>query len=163
VAAEAIVVTPPLVRYRRPGAKPTIFLAGSIEMGVAEQWQRIAIAGLKDSTSVIYNPRRLDWNSDWAQDIESENFNAQVNWELDMIERADYVLFHFDPHTKSPITLAELGMMSVLKPDRMIVSCPVGFWRRGNVEIICERAGVQFTNDLDAALLLTKMQLRKQS
>lgn len=150
---EAVVITPPMIRYPRVGAtKPSVFLAGSIEMGVAEDWQKKAIDALKKRTSVIYNPRRADWDASWEQSIDSPNFNAQVHWELDMIEQADAVLFHFDPATKSPITLMELGYVASSKPTDVMVSCPAGFWRRGNVEIMCERTGIAFFENLDDLL-----------
>jgi hypothetical protein len=147
---KALIVSPPLVRFASPqGIYPSVFLAGSIEMGAAEDWQQEAIECLQHRTSIIYNPRRADWDSTWKQEITDPNFNAQVNWELDMIEEADLVAFYFCAGTKSPITLMELGIASALKPKQTVVACPEGFWRRGNVEIVCERAGIAFYDTLE--------------
>jgi hypothetical protein len=147
-----MIVQPPTRRYsakaRGFGHQPSLFLGGSIEMGEAEDWQAKVIAALKDVYDTIYNPRRDDWDPAWEQSIEHPEFNAQVNWELDMIAEADVVLFYFDPKTKSPITLMELGLALATKED-VAVCCPPGFWRKGNVDIICERFGVVTMETLD--------------
>jgi len=145
------VCTPPVFRYKPAGDdRPTVFLAGSIEMGAAEDWQSIAIEELKVYTSIIYNPRRDDWDSSWKQDISDPQFNVQVNWELEMLEKSDIVIFYFDPNTKSPITLMELGYMA--RRSNVYVCCPNGFWRKGNVDIICERNGIMMFEDLISML-----------
>lgn len=138
-----MIVYPPLRRTRPADDKrPTVFLAGSIEMGAADEWQRRASSSLDSVCSRIYNPRRPDWDSSWEQGIDAPEFNAQVNWELDMIFHADLILFCFDKNTKSAITLQEHGICSVLKPQACHVYCPDEFWRKGNVDILSERAGM---------------------
>lgn len=44
---------------------------------------------------------------------------------------------YFDPNTKSPISLLELGLYATSK--KLHVICPEGFWRKGNVDIICKK------------------------
>ena len=44
---------------------------------------------------------------------------------------------YFDPNTKSPISLLELGLYATSK--KLHVICPKGFWRKGNVDIICKK------------------------
>ena len=118
-----------------PGIK--IFLAGSIEMGTAELWHDKVVKALTNIQGVIYNPRRDDWDSSWEQKKTNPQFNEQVTWELNQIKKSDIVFFYFDPNTKSPITLLELGL--VLSTKKMvIVVCPEGFYRKGNVDITCE-------------------------
>lgn len=140
----------------------TIFLAGSIEMGAAENWQDRLKHDLFEYRVTLYNPRRLDWNSSWKQSIDDPNFSEQVNWELDHIEQADLVVFYFDPATKSPITLMELGFVAGLGLGLgayhrdVVVCCPDGFWRKGNVEIMCEREGISLTNSYDKFLSVIK-------
>lgn len=120
-----------------------LFLAGSIEMGTAENWQTKVIENLKKlnlkHNLVVLNPRRKDWNPNWEQDISNPQFNEQVNWELDMIEESNLTVFYFDPNTKSPITLMELGLVSAMICGVGIVYCPDGFWRKGNVDIMVSR------------------------
>lgn len=129
---------------------PTVFLCGSIEMGAAVNWQAIVEEELKDLEVIICNPRRDDWDSSWEQKITNPQFSEQVNWELDNIELADIVIFNFDPATKSPVTLLELGKASELAlHTEVLVCCPEGFWRKGNVDILCARSGIKVYENLD--------------
>lgn len=139
-----------------------MFLAGSIEMGLAENWQEKIENLLADYKKVcIFNPRRDDWDSSWEQDETNPQFNYQVNWELDRLEESDLIFMYFDPKTKSPITLMELGAFS--KHKNIMVCCPKGFWKRGNVQIICTRNNIPFYNNIDEAIgaLLTKLHTHK--
>jgi Nucleoside 2-deoxyribosyltransferase like len=125
-----------------------IFLAGSIEMGHAENWQeRIASAMSEVSNVVILNPRRDDWDSSWEQRADNPQFFEQVNWELDMLDAADIVVMYLAPDTKSPISLLELGLCA--RSGTLKVCCPEGFWRRGNVEVVCGRNQIPLFETLD--------------
>jgi len=126
---------------------PKIFLAGSIEMGVAENWQDKVTSVLSHLDVCILNPRRDDWDSSWAQSINNPQFHEQVTWELEGLFDADLVVFYFDPNTKSPITLMELGIVTGY--ENVIVCCPEGFWRKGNVDIVCDRYNFATTPTLD--------------
>lgn len=88
--------------HREDWQTPKIFLAGSIEMGIAEDWQTALIKKLRSEDVTIMNPRRDDWDSSWEQSIENKQFHEQVTWELSNIETADLVVFYFAPETKSP-------------------------------------------------------------
>ncbi len=114
-----------------------IFLGGSIEMGAAEPWQDRLVEHFKDSKIRFVNPRRDNWDSSWVQSISDPNFSGQVDWELSGLDRCDLIVFYFDPNTKSPITLMELGLYAT--SEKVIVCCPDGFWRKGNVEFVCDR------------------------
>lgn len=129
--------------------KPSLFLAGSIEMGKAEDWQERVGRALEDKF-LILNPRRnaIDWKEGVdIQNMDDANFREQVEWELDCQAGADARLIYFAPSTLSPISLLELGMFF---PD--IVICPVGFWRKGNVDLVCERRGTPVVTSLDEAI-----------
>lgn len=143
----AIEIKAPLVVKASPHKK-TVFLAGSIEMGAAEHWQERVVRMLADQRVVCFNPRRDDWDDTWIQDISCAPFNEQVNWELDHIHLADQVLIYFAPDTKAPITLAELGYCLGADFDPVVV-CPPGFYRRGNVQIMCNRCHVQVHDTLE--------------
>jgi len=118
-----------------------VFLGGSIEMGLAEPWQERLVNEFKDSNIRFLNPRRDDWDSSWVQEASNPQFAEQVNWELDALEYSDLIVFYFDPNTKSPITLMELGLFANSEQE-LIVCCPKGFWRKGNVDIVCQRNGI---------------------
>lgn len=118
-------------------------------MGVAEQWQERLGHLLEDVNCVLLNPRRDDWDSSWTQSIDNFQFCQQVNWELDGLETSDIVVFYFDPQTRSPITMMELGLVAT-RSCRVVVCCPEGFWRKGNVDIMCDRYGMHTVDSLEA-------------
>ena len=119
----------------------SVFLAGSIEMGKAENWQKYIENGFTNTDIIILNPRRDDWDSSWSQDISNDKFREQVEWELRAMERADIIVVYFDPDTRSPITLLEFGLFA--KSGKLIVCCPDGFWRKGNVDIVCKKFRIE--------------------
>lgn len=116
----------------------SIFLAGSIEMGAASQWQNAIALQLDLVDGFLINPRRDDWDSSWEQKASNPQFREQVEWELFGLELASKILIYFQPETKSPISLLELGLVASYAEDLVIV-CPDGFWRKGNIEIVCEK------------------------
>lgn len=128
---------------------PSIFLAGSIEMGKAENWQTETEKVFEPYIGTIFNPRRDDWDSSWKQTVENVKFKEQVNWELDGLDEANYILIHFDPKTQAPISFGEFS--AHYKSGKIFVSCPKGWWRRGNVEVMCKRAEIPVYESLDEA------------
>lgn len=115
-------------------------------MGSAPDWQKEITKALEPiETGTILNPRRDDWDSSWRQSIDNPQFRQQVEWELEGLERADVILMNFSPGTQSPITLLELGLMANLAEKDIVVNCPEGFWRKGNVDIVCKRYDVWLT------------------
>ncbi len=54
-------------------ALPSVFLAGSIDMGAADDWQRRFEEALADVPGVVLNPRRDAWEPTWRQSIEDAN------------------------------------------------------------------------------------------
>jgi hypothetical protein len=125
----------------------SVFLAGSIEMGGASEWQRYVLSALEDLPLLILNPRRASWDSSWTQSIANPDFCAQVGWELDALERATRIVMYFDPATKAPITLLELGLFAT--SGKLVVACPEGYFRKGNVDIVCRRHGIPQVETLD--------------
>lgn len=102
------VVTPPSLFFPTAGAK--IFLAGSINMGNAPDWQGEVIKYVKDTWTdcdvTIYNPRRTAAGT-FTPEMEEE----QVAWEVCMLQNVDYILMHLAAEGGvSPISLLELGL-----------------------------------------------------
>lgn len=119
------------------GSRFTIFLAGSIDMGEAEDWRSKVAERLKDYDNVLLlNPRRDDWDSSWKQEIQDPQFSEQVRWELQGQEDADLVIFFFSDGSKSPITLLELGL-GLGRGIPAMVYCS-DFYRKGNVDVSCD-------------------------
>ena len=129
--------------------RPSVFLAGSIEMGLAEDWQTRIQEELKALDITVFNPRRDDWDSSWTQEQSNPQFNFQVNWEMNRLDECDIMFMYFSPETKSPISLLELGAYC---HKNAVVCCPPGFWRRGNVEIFCTRHDIPMFDTLAEAI-----------
>ena len=152
MAAE--IVKPP---YWRELDKPSVFLAGSIDMGKAVNWQEALTAGLSDLPVAILNPRRDDWDASWVQDISNDQFRSQVEWELNYLEDCDVIAMYFDPAGPAPISLLELGLNAA--SGRMVVCCPEGYWRRGNVQIVCARYRIPLVETIEQLAGLVKARL----
>lgn len=139
--------------YENEHAYVTVFLAGSIEMGTAEDWQSQVeqeFSDYDDKVLTLLNPRRDEFEADADQSPENEYFSGQVLWELNGMEAANYILMYFHPDTKAPITLMELGLH--VDTDKLIVVCPDGYWRKGNVQIVCEAFDVPVYNTLQEGM-----------
>src|SRR5262249_49776666 len=135
-----------------------LFLAGSIEMGQAELWQPEVERALVDEEVVILNPRRDQWDASGEQSIRNPLFRDQVEWELSGQELATVIAIFFAPATKAPITLLELGLFA--RSGKLVVGCPVGFWRRGNVEVVCARYGIPLVDSLTALIDRVRLRLK---
>ncbi len=138
-------------------AGPSVFLAGSIEMGRAEDWQAAVSRSLQSDHLTLLNPRRDDWDPTWEQRMNNPPFRAQVEWELAAQELATLIAMYFAPSTQSPISLLELGLFA--RSHKLVVCCPEGFWRKGNVDIVCDRYGVPMVDDLDDLVAKIRQQL----
>ncbi len=135
--------------------KKSIFLAGSIEMGKAEDWQTNLANYFNDNNWNVFNPRRDDWDSSWTQEFENPQFYQQVNLELNALEQSDVVVMYFAPGTQSPISLLEMGLYA--ESGKLFVICPDGFWRKGNVEIVCNYYNISFSNTIEEFLEKIKL------
>lgn len=131
-----------------------IFLAGSIEQNTAVNWQENIISNIDYQYINILNPRRKDWVSSWKEDISNPHFYNQVKWELEGLERADLIVMYFDPGTKSPISLLELGLQA--DSGKMVVCCPNGYWKKGNVDMICEKYNIPQVNSIHELITYLK-------
>jgi hypothetical protein len=130
----------------------SIFLAGSIEMGTASSWQDEVVKALESINGIVLNPRRDSWDSTWIQEEGNGIFNEQVTWELaGILDTANLVVFYFDPNTKAPVTMLELGL-TLASHKECLVCCPKGFWRKGNIDITCKRFGVPVIETLESLI-----------
>ena len=141
------------VEYKPPAGVPEggrcVFLAGSIEMGTAEDWQSRLVQEFSAEPSLaLLNPRRDAWDPSWRQSADNPEFAEQVCWELDGLDRADVIALYLVPGSRSPISLLEFGLHA--RSGKLVVLCPDGFWRKGNVEVVCARYGVELHVEWDA-------------
>ncbi len=128
---------------------PSVFLAGSIEMDKAVDWQKECEQVLS-AKYIIFNPRRNEWNSDWEQSIANVKFKEQVVWELNALEKADIIIMFFANNTKSPISLLEFGLYA--QSNKMKVVVEENFWRKGNIDVVCEKYNIQQYKSLEELL-----------
>lgn len=121
-----------------------VFLSGSV---AGDDWRATLMNELKDQDIVFIDPRRDDWDSSWKETRDDPKFSEQVNWELDSLERADVIALYFGVESESPISLLEFGLFG--QSGKMIVCCPEGFPRKGNVDIVCERYHIEQVDSVE--------------
>jgi len=157
LAAPTVVTSPQTL----PAAhdRPRVFLGGSIDMGKAIDWQAQVIAALADQDVLILNPRRPDWNPAWKPVAEEPEFRRQVEWELAALESADVIVLYLTPGSQSPISLLEMGLHA--RSGKLVVLCPEGFWRKGNVDITGEKYGVRQVESLEALIAEVKARVKR--
>lgn len=141
--SKATVYKPP----NRPKiTKPSVILYGTIEPDPATDWQTSLAASLSHLPVEIINPRCDAWDNTWVEDVSDIRFKEQVEWEMDHAKVSDVIAFYFKPGTLTPITLLELGMYA--GTGKAVVCCPKGFYKRGNVQIVCQRYGIDLLESL---------------
>jgi hypothetical protein len=158
-SSQAVVHKPPV----KPEVKRTsIILYGGIQPEPA--WQTSLATSLSDLPIDILDPRRDDWDSTWKEDISFPKFKEQVEWEIDHAKIADVIVFYFPPGALTPVALLELGLHA--RTGKAIVCCPEGFYKRGNVQIVCMKYGIDLLDSLDdlkekvRTRLLEKLQMQ---
>lgn len=139
--------------------RPRIFLGGSIDMGTAPNWQADMINALAGEEVMILNPRRADWNKAWRPEAGEPNFRTQVEWELGALDSADIIVLYFSPGSQSPISLLEMGLHA--RSGKLIILCPPGYWRKGNVDITAEKYRVEQVSSIDDLIAATKARITK--
>lgn len=131
-----------------------MFLAGTIDLGAADDWQQSFIDYLDTMSATritVLNPRRDTWFG--TPTLDNPEFVKQVNWELDALERADVIVMRLLGTSKSPVSLMELGLHA--RSGKLVVHCDEEFYRSGNVAAVCDRYGVTRVGSYDALLMET--------
>lgn len=126
----------------------SVFLAGTTSKVDKNDWRETLSASLSDIPVTLYNPYRADWDSSWREEIDFAPYREQVEWELEKQDKADIVVVYFHPATQAPVSLLEFGLCA-RAPGKAIVVCPEGYWKRGNVQIVCKKFGVEMVDDVD--------------
>ena len=132
-------ISPPTALPRAFKDKPAFFLAGSCD---GEDWRAVVTQSLEGYACTVLNPVNGDprvWN---RQSADNPLFKEQVIWELEGQERVHHILMYFHPATKAPITLLEFGLGIMGAGGELVVCCPEGFYRKGNVDVVCQRYDV---------------------
>jgi hypothetical protein len=141
----------------KPEGEKSVFLSGSINKE-HPTWQTRLSSALSSLPITILNPHRTDWDSTWVEDISDQRFSSQVEWELDMMEAADVIAVYFSPDSEAPITLLELGLFA--RTGKVVVACPDGYWKKGNVQVVCKRFGIELQGSLEELQTAVEERLR---
>ena len=128
----------------------SILLAGAIDNGNAFMWQPIVEDALSDIQVTVYNPRNDAWDSALKPVLENPVFKTQVSWEIDNLERSDIIFMMFPKGSISPISLLELGYF--VGRRTMVVCCEPDYWRKGNVDYMCQINDVPVYTDIESAI-----------
>lgn len=163
----SIIEIKPAARLMESNERFDIFVAGSIENGKAEEWQKtfkeeIQKIKTKKISIGIFNPRREDWDPSWGEG--HPELISQIEWELDHLEKADLIVMYLQPGTISPISLLELGLYAKevkANKKRMIVLCPTGFHRKENVNVVCKYFGITMAKDMTDLIKKTKKEIKE--
>ncbi|CZR69864.1 uncharacterized protein PAC_19764 [Phialocephala subalpina] len=130
-----------------PTDKPIVFLSGTIHYPPATDWRVHLQSSLFHLPITLLNPVRPDWDSSWKEDINFPPFKEQVNWELGGMEASDVLAVYFGSNTEAPITLMELGLAAGKQGKRVVVACVDGYKKKGNVQVACEKYGIEVVRD----------------
>jgi hypothetical protein len=132
-----------------------VFLAGTIDLGNSANWQRKFRDSLLDFDVAVFNPRRDTWDGDASTD--NPEFVRQVEWELRYLEFADIIVMNILGSSNSPISLLELGLFA--QTGKLRVCVPAGFYRYGNVEVVCHKYGVPMYPHMDSLIAAVRGEL----
>jgi hypothetical protein len=146
--------------YRPTIDRPSVILYGSIEQNRAQDWQTELGNSLSDLPVGILNPRRDDWDSSWVEDISFPKFKDQVEGDMDHAKLADVIVFYFAPGSLAPVSLLELGMYA--GTGKVVVCCPEGFYKRGNVQIVCARYGIPLVGSKEEFVKIVREKLKEK-
>ena len=58
------------------------------------------------------------------------------------------------PNTQSPISLLELGLYA--RTDKLIIYCPDGFWRKGNVDAVASKYNIKTVGSMEELIAAAK-------
>lgn len=144
-----------------------LFVAGTIDLGVSRNWQAEVFEALRDIPNLaVCNPRTPGWDCNTPLDPNNEVFARQVEWEQRNLYRANIILFNFEPNSKSPVSMLELGQ-ALEKSDwsgvQVHVVCPPEFWRYANIVLTCRRYGVAVYDTIDQAISAIQKRISQNS
>lgn len=133
------------IAYREIGKK-SIYLAGSVD---GENWRSFLDKELSNMNYIVFNPL-IDKKEDYVESLTNPQFCQQKLWESTCMAKSDYIVFYFNPNTKASISLLELGLWVREKP--MVVCCPEGYWKKGDVDYVCQSFDIPQVEGLETLL-----------
>lgn len=154
---------------RPPLSDLTVFLAGTIDQGNSRDWQsdiikELSVVPVSYGDVSFVNPRRPDWDSNWHDN--HPELIKQIRWELSELQHASLILMWIEPHSKSPITLLEMGLFA--NRDNLVIGCPDEFYRSTNVRETAKfmrrehHSVVKFTNTWEKFVITAKREFKNR-
>lgn len=140
------ILTAPEIDFNESENKLKVFLAGTIDNGNSFNWQKEICENINNDLSIkLFNPRRQHWN----KDATSDELKEQILWELEFMDKSDFIIMNILENSKSPISLMEIGLHA--KENKLIVFCSNTFYRFNNVKVVCDKYNIPLyeTNDID--------------
>lgn len=126
-------------------------LCDSLSGTLVPSWRATLTSALAHLPVTILDPVNKNWDGSWKESASFQPFKTQVEWELEGLERADIVVVYFGKQEKAPITMMELGL-SIGRQKRVIVGCEDGFYKKGNIDIVCQRANVDVLSGVEEVI-----------
>lgn len=127
-----------------------VFLAGSMDRDwqneLIQKWNKTVANNFPKAITFV-NPRRKDWDSTWKNSYRDSNFYQQTKWELSTMKQCDYIVVHLTKASQAPISLLELGLHA--HTGKVLLLREDGFWKEGNIDIVCEEYGIKQFDQLD--------------
>lgn len=145
---------------RPPIKHKSLFLAGSTS-ATSSNWRAALVTALSGVAITVLDPTRTDWDSSWVESASFPPFREQVEWELEMQERADVVVVYFGAATDAPVSLLEFGLCA-RSGKAVVVACEDGYRKQGNVEIVARRYGVEMATDVNELADAVRRKLGEQ-
>ncbi|KAF2270342.1 hypothetical protein CC78DRAFT_451341, partial [Lojkania enalia] len=91
---------------------------------------------LSDLSITIFDQRSSDWHQTQRLGNSHTSSKKYLSWKLACLEEADVIALYLQPVLISSSDMLELRIYS--SSGKLVVCCPEGLWRRGDVEIVCQ-------------------------
>jgi hypothetical protein len=124
--------------------KKYIFLAGSIDSKVSDNWRSQVITSNYNQNH-FFDPTNKNY-----EHLNSIDMKAHIQWELDALAMSDKIILQFLPDALSPISLVELGLY--VSSKKLIVVCPKEFYKSRYVHTLCENYNTPIFSKMKTAL-----------
>lgn len=127
--------------------KYTIFLAGTTSKTGEPDWRQSLIDTISHQPVTVFNPLRTDWDATWREDYSDPRWVEQVEWELEMLDKANLIVVFFHGVSPAPISLLEFGLWA--REGKAIACAMKDYSKRGNVMAVCRKYGAMFVETED--------------
>lgn len=128
-----------------------VYLSGAM---TGEDWQSKFTNELDSLRVDVFSPRYPSSHTVTPPD-------GLFEWEIDHMSIANVIAFNFIPDEDCSSALIALGMYA--KTDRIIVCCPDGFFKKGDIDALCNREDIPQVDSLDLLIKWTIARISPQT